>query len=253
MCTVVLDWRPGTVWPLLLAGNRDEMRSRPWEGPARHWPDRPDVLAPIDSLAGGSWIGLNETGVVACVLNRLGTLGPAPGRRSRGELVLDALDHADAVDGAQALAELDGRAYRPFNLIVADNRDAFWIRHADPTGTAPITVHPLPVGLSVLTALDLNDEADPRLAGALPRLRALPRPNPEDEEDGWHAWQAVLADTTPARPDRPTSAVCFMTEQGFGTVCSTLVALPEPGHARGQGRLWFAAGPPDRTPFQRIV
>ena len=30
--------------------------------------------------------------------------------RSRGEIVLEALDHADAVDAAEALTSLDGRS-----------------------------------------------------------------------------------------------------------------------------------------------
>ena len=68
--------------------------------------------------------------MVAAVLNRRGTLGPEPGKRSRGELVLEALDHAEATRAADALRALDPAAYRPFNLIVADAVDAFWIRHA---------------------------------------------------------------------------------------------------------------------------
>ena len=120
MCTVVLLRRPGSRWPLLLAANRDELKSRPWRPPGRHWPDRPDVVAGLDELAGGSWLGINDYGVVAAVLNRVGTLGPATGKRTRGELVLEALDHADAAAAAAALADLDPAAYRPFNLIVAD-------------------------------------------------------------------------------------------------------------------------------------
>ena len=57
----------------------------------------------------------------------VGTLGPEDGKRSRGELVLDALDYADAADAARAMVHLDPAAYRPFNLVVADNRDAFWL------------------------------------------------------------------------------------------------------------------------------
>jgi hypothetical protein len=32
---------------------------------------------------------------MAGILNRINSLGPAPDKRSRGELPLDALDHAD--------------------------------------------------------------------------------------------------------------------------------------------------------------
>ena len=92
MCTVVILRRPWHRWPLILAANRDEMKHRPWRSPARHWPDHPNVVAGLDELAGGSWLGLNDDGVVAAVLNRVGSLGPTPGKRSRGELILRALD-----------------------------------------------------------------------------------------------------------------------------------------------------------------
>src|SRR5580693_2543958 len=127
MCTLVILRRPGQDWPVIVAANRDEMVDRPWQEPARHWPDRPEAVAGRDVLAGGSWLGINDFGVVAGVLNRHGSLGPAPGQRSRGELVLEALDHADAKAAAAALGALEPAAYRTFNLIVADNIDAFWL------------------------------------------------------------------------------------------------------------------------------
>ena len=118
----------------MIAANRDEMADRPWSPPARHWPDRPDVTAGRDDLAGGSWLGINETGVVVAILNRRGTLGPMDGMRSRGELVLDALDHADAVEAVEALSALDPAAYRSFNMVIADNRDVFWLAHRGTDG-----------------------------------------------------------------------------------------------------------------------
>src|SRR6185295_1626446 len=111
MCTVVLLSRPGHAWPVLIGANRDEMVDRAWDPPARHWADRPEVIAGRDRLAGGSWLGINDHGVVACVLNRRHTLGPDAHKRSRGELVLEALDHADAVDAAGALAALAADSY----------------------------------------------------------------------------------------------------------------------------------------------
>src|SRR5688500_1521257 len=95
MCTLVLLRRPGAARPLVLAAHRDEMASRRARPPGRPWPDRAEVVAGADAQAGGSWLGLNDHGVAAGVLNRPGTLGPAAGKRSRGELVLEALDHAD--------------------------------------------------------------------------------------------------------------------------------------------------------------
>ncbi len=88
MCTLVILRRPGHPWPLILAANRDEMTDRPWQPPGSHWPDRPEIVAGMDETAGGSWLGLNDHGVVAGVLNRVDSLGPEAGKRSRGELVV---------------------------------------------------------------------------------------------------------------------------------------------------------------------
>src|SRR5260370_23270655 len=106
MCTLVILRRPEHTWPVVIGANRDEMIDRPSKPPGRHWPDRAEVVAGIDLLAGGSWLGLNDWGVAAAVLNRQGSLGPAARPPSRGELVLEAPDHADAVPPAPALADL---------------------------------------------------------------------------------------------------------------------------------------------------
>src|SRR6266849_1043317 len=112
MCTVVILRRPEHAWPVVIGANRDEMIDRPAMPPGRHWPDRMEVVAGLDLQAGGSWLGVNDWGVAAAILNRHGSLGPAAGLRSRGELVLEALDHADAVAAAAALSHLDPAARR---------------------------------------------------------------------------------------------------------------------------------------------
>jgi hypothetical protein len=274
MCTLILLRRPGSRWPLLLAANRDEHKGRPWRSPARHWPDRPEVVAGIDDLSGGSWLGVNDHGVVAAVLNRVGTLGPAPGKRSRGELVLDALDHADAAAAAEMLGDIDPEAYRPFNLIVADSHSAWWLRHAgtlpdfgfrtaegtwreveairlphhNPAGArraSGIECHPVPAGLSMITARDLNDTASPRLRHYLPRFRAAEPPDPE--RDDWSGWIGLLADRT-GPGTGPADAMTIVTETDYGTICSSLVALPQ----EGPPRMLFAPGTPDEASFAAI-
>lgn len=242
MCSIVIQRHSSHMWPVIVAANRDEMNDRPWRPPARHWPDRPEVVAGLDELAGGTWLGLNEAGVVAAILNRVNTLGPAPGKRSRGELVLEALDHADAVEAAQALGDLDPAAYRPFNMVVADNRDAFWLRNDGET----VAVAPLPEGVSMLTAFDINDARDPRIARYLPRFRTGAAPDPA--ANTWGDWPALLAAGETAEGERPSAAMCFMTERGFGTVSSSLLALPAIG-LEEKPRFVFAEGRPDEAPF----
>ena len=245
MCTLVLLRRPGDDWPVIVGANRDEMVDRPWRGPDRHWPDREDVVAGQDLEAGGTWLGLNDHGVVAGILNRPGALGPAPNKRSRGELVLEALDHADAADAAAALADLDGAAYRPFNLVIADNRDAFWLTLRTEGGR--VEKHPIAEGLSMITANDLNDRETPRIRNYLPKFRECSPPDPASGD--WSDWQALLSDTGSAPGDGPAGAMAIETEVGFGTVSSSLIALPGIAFPVTPAQWLFAAGRPDQNAY----
>jgi len=253
MCTVVISRLPGQPWPLLIGANRDEMASRPSRPPGRWWDDRPEVIAGLDELAGGSWLGMNDTGVVAAILNRVGTLGPQAGKRSRGELVLEALDNADAADAAQAMADLAAGAYRPFNMVIADNRDAFWIK-AD---GGHVAVRPLAPGLHMLSAQDLDDLGSPRIKAYLEPFTAAVRPEPAPDlphGGDWNAWTRLLRDTgNPGNESEEAPAMCFTRDSGFGTVSSSLIALPA-AELEGGRPLWlYADSRPDRAEYRPVT
>jgi uncharacterized protein with NRDE domain len=247
MCTLILLRRPDHDWPVILGANRDEMVTRPWRPPARHWPDRPEVVAGLDEMAGGSWLGINDHGVVAGILNRHGSLGPAPGQRSRGELVLEALDHADAAAAAAALAHVEPRAYRTFNLVVADSRDAFWLRHADGKGDAPVEARPIGPGLSMIAAGELDDPETQRLARYRPRFLAAATPDPAAGD--WSAWEALLGEEG-GGPDR---ALRFTTDRGFATVSSALIALPSHEKPALEPRFRFKSYLPEETAWADLA
>ena len=288
MCTLVMLRQPETKWPLIVAANRDELDNRPWKAPARHWPDRPDVIAGQDLTAGGSWFGLNDDGVVAAVLNRPGALGPADGKRSRGELVLEALDHAEAKIAAEALTELDPKSYRPFNLIIADRYDAFWLRHGgnrsslrirtqsgvwrelDPLHmpaassafgraesllpTIAETPAPLPeiICQTIPAGLSMITAHDLNDQTSPLIARHLPRfqraKKPDPANDDWAAWIELLGDREATGSD-PKTAINVTRAGSFTTVCSHLLALP----AIGDPVLRFAAGRPDEAPFDPLL
>jgi uncharacterized protein with NRDE domain len=220
MCTLVLSRRPGEPWPLLLAANRDELAGRPAKPPGRHWPDRPDVVGGLDMLAGGSWLALNDAGVVCAILNRRASLGPLSGKRSRGELVLDALDHADAAQAARALSAIEPTSWRPFNLVVADAENAFWLRNI---GDGPVLCEAIPVGISFLEAGELNDLQMPRTRQYMPLFRRAARPSPDAGD--WAAWQALMADRS-SSSGNPRDAMCIVTDGEYGTRSSALIAIP---------------------------
>jgi hypothetical protein len=247
MCTLVILRRPEHRWPVIIGANRDEMIGRPALPPARHWPDRPEVIAGLDQLAHGSWLGINDWGVAAAVLNRHGSLGPAPGQRSRGELVLEALDHPDAIAAAEALSHLDPAAYRTFNLIVADNRDAFWLRHADGQN---IDAWPIQEGVSLIDSGELNRPNTRRATLAIPRFRDAAPPDPD--RDDWADWQALLSDGESPPGEPPENALRFTTARGYGTVSSALIALPRPNAGEQKPRFRYAQWQPTRAPWVEV-
>lgn len=248
MCTLVILLRPGHAWPVLIAANRDEMAARASRPPARHWPDRPEVVAGLDGEAGGSWLGINDHGLVAAIMNREGTLGRLAGKRSRGELVLEALDHAEASAAAEALAELHPDAYRPFNLVVADPRAAYWIRLVAGAG---IAVTPIAPGLHMLASTDLDDLAHPRIAAHLHRFRAALPPKPE--QDDWSAWRALLASRDYPKELRAEAAMVQDRPDGFRTRSSALIALPAYPGFSGRPVWLHAEGGPDPETLRVVL
>jgi hypothetical protein len=235
VCTVVVLVRPNRI---LLAANRDERVDRPWDPPAAWWADYPGLVAGRDRSAGGTWMGINRHGIVAAVLNRPGTLGPAAGKRSRGELPLMALDHATAAAAAEAMTGLDAGTWRGFNMVLADGSGAWFVRglgHGHPQA------EPLPQGVSMITAHDPNDLTSPRTARHLPRFAAA---EPSSAAD-WQPWRDILADTR----GEPAEQINVVPEDGFGTVCSSFVVLRP-----GETPIWlFAADAPHAAEFLPVT
>lgn len=242
MCTVLLLLRPDGPWPLIVAANRDERLDRAFDPPARHWPDAPGIVAGRDVSSGGSWFGVNDDGVVATIVNGMDRLGPLPGKASRGELVLRALRHRDARSGADAIGGSDAGRYRGFTLIVADRRSAY----AVVSDERSIRVDPLSPGHHMVTPDGYDVSWSPRFATHFPVFQAAVPPDPARGE--WTAWTELLRH---ADEDDPHRAMTVVTPHDFGTVCSTLLALPA---APAQPpELLFAAGPPTRAPYERIA
>ncbi|MBT3658476.1 MAG: hypothetical protein HN540_01690 [Rhodospirillaceae bacterium] len=247
MCTVVILRRPDHDWPLIIGANRDEMRDRPAKPPARHWDDRDHVVAGMDELAGGTWLALNDDRLVAAVLNRYGSLGPDATKRSRGELPLEAVDHAEAKQAAKALALLEPESYRTFNMVIADTLDAFWVR----SDGKRVEALEIPQGLSMITANDLNDtEGSDRIGFHLDRFRRAPAPDPGLGD--WDTWKALLASGDAAPGAGPGGAMCVGTDTGFGTVSSSLIGLPSVNRTTLKPQWLYCDGPPDAAVFQSV-
>jgi len=250
MCALIILRRPVHDWPLIIAANRDEKINRPSRSPGRHWPDRDHVTAAQDILAGGSWLGVNNYGLAAGILNRSGTLGPDPHLRSRGELTLEALDHAEAKAVAEAFLELNPHAYRPFNLFVGDANDAFWISSLNETGEPGMHLANIPIGVSMLTDKNLNDPSSPRIRHYLPRF--MTAQSPEPSKNDWSAWQKLLAAKEFEDGSCPSEAMMILPNDGFGTVSSSLLALPSAKFPPLKPCWLFADGAPHQAIFEPV-
>ncbi|HQU04224.1 MAG: hypothetical protein B7Z75_11335 [Acidocella sp. 20-57-95] len=229
MCSIILRIDDTGIF---IAANRDEMVDRPWAPPAAHWPKQPRIIAGLDKTAGGTWMGLNEHGVMAAVLNRHGSLGPAPGKRSRGELPLLALKQPHAEAAAASIGAVDAGLYRSFNVVIADSEQAFCIAGLE--AGRPV-VSELGPGTWMITSGAPNEMKLPRIARHLPKFEAT----------DWKKWGSLLADNTPPL----ASALNIPVQHGFGTVCASLLALPKNGAPSWD----FAAGPPHEAAFLPVA
>ncbi|MBN8898751.1 MAG: hypothetical protein J0H35_11290, partial [Rhodospirillales bacterium] len=87
---------------------------------------------------------------------------------------------------------------------------------------------------------DPNDLESPRIARHLPRFAAAAAPEPGD----WKTWPRLLGDRSGGLQEQLDIAP----RGGFGTVCSSLLALP----AEGPPVWLFAPGRPGETPFTAV-
>jgi hypothetical protein len=120
---------------LLLTMNRDERWERASEmPPALHLADgeRRAWIAPADGERGGTWIGANDDGVVACLLNAYAEgdleLMGRPGVPSRGEIIPRLLALSRDEVFCQIDSGLEARRYPSFMLVVATGDEARVVR-----------------------------------------------------------------------------------------------------------------------------
>ncbi len=238
MCVLAFAWRVDPKWPLVLAGNRDELHSRP-AAPLRRWLEAPQVLAGKDLLSGGTWMGVSERGRLAVVTNLRGFGTPEEGRPSRGLLVKDVLvgEGRWAAPSSADLAE-----FNPLNLILAGGQGATFFANRP-----KVVRKDLGPGVYGLSNGDLDEP--------WPKTRKLKAAlvdwlqGPGDLE----AMFAVLADETrPLDSQLPSTGLdlererlvspIFIRNAQYGTRCSTIVRIGPGGRGEIAERRFGPAG-----------
>jgi Transport and Golgi organisation 2 len=249
MCTALLSIEPGR--PALLVGVRDELASRAWQPPARHWPGRPALVGGRDLQAGGTWLAVSPPDRrAACVLNSLGQPAPAAARRSRGALPLAAA--AGETLDRSALARFD-----PFHLVTVVPDGAI----AQSWDGEALTERELDPGLHFAVnsgwAAGLKAAAGrphelARIAYFLPRFLAAARPDPmpgQPVAQAWDEWLPLLNGDGIATDDDRALIVRRDLGDGriWGTSSISLVALTSGGF-----RYDFTSAPGDPAAWTAV-
>jgi uncharacterized protein with NRDE domain len=171
VCSIIFAFGVATDAPLVMAANRDELRTRD--------SDPPDVLLsnPLlfggrDRQAGGTWLAVDPKGRVCAVTNRYVPGQPAErdnSRRSRGDIAINILRGEDDDSAVRLLSSLDPHAYNPVNVLYVSRTRAFWVS-LDESGAHGAE---LPPGVHVVTVAGADQLSDPKGAWLLERARAL--------------------------------------------------------------------------------
>ena len=234
MCLLAIHYKSVPEAPILVAANREEEYERGSIVPSIQ-PGKPRVLSGVDTKAGGTWLGVNQSGLFVGAANRPRMYSPAS-PKSRGLLCRDLLRANSARHAVDiAMDELTANKYDGVNFIIADYESG-WAVHG---GDDPHVVE-LEEGLNIISSFDLNDLRDERqkLARRLLTLQML------DSAVKFLAVSSKAFARPPAAPDRPGMVVHGKER---GTVSSTLIAL---GKKPRDAIFQYANGSPDGARYE---
>jgi len=228
MCILAIQYKAVRNAPILVAHNREELFDRPTQAP-KIQSGKPRVVCGIDRKAGGTWLGVNQHGLLVAVANRPKTIVPSE-PRSRGILCRELLGSRHAHDAAELAArELAKGVYAGANFICADAE-----RAAVVYGGNRIKIVELTPGLYLMTNGDLNDSRDQRQEFVRRQLTL-------QKLDSAVAFLAVASRAFSRKPDASGRRGVIVTGNEYGTVSSTLVSLPR----KIQNAVYqYAPGPP---------
>jgi len=248
MCLIIVESRIDAEMPLLVAANRDEKLERAAVTATVLQATAPRIIGGRDLVAHGTWLAVNEHGVVAGLTNRPSSSGRDPSKRSRGELPLALAQHETAEASVDDfLRRFTSGDFNLGWLLVGDRRSLYYLTLNE---SGPIDSEALEPGLHVLGNGPLR-EPSPKTDLVMEHL-AQARPT----DLGVVAWlHRVLGDhTLPSGIDgslenraRQLQAACVHTED-YGTRSAALVTVPPDGTPN----MWVADGPPCRTPFVSV-
>jgi hypothetical protein len=236
MCTLAILYRVARGTPILVAANREERFDRPTQYP-KIQSGSPRVVCGTDRRAGGTWLGVNQNGLFCAVANRRKSNPPVE-PRSRGLLCRELLELRTAKEAAaHAAKELAKGLYAGANYVCADGRYAAVVHGGD-----KVEIVELPPGLHIVTGGNVDDPRDERheFVRRMLTLQTL---------DSAVAFLAVASRVFSRKPDAEGRRGVVVLGHEFGTVSSTLLALPRKIQ---QAVYQYTPGPPCDYPYDDL-
>lgn len=238
MCVFSVAYRAIPGCPVFVLTNRDESTRRPTLRPRvfAEPAGRTRWFGPADGQAGGTWLGVNDHGLLAAITNRKKDELPA-NPRSRGLLCRDVLGCTHASEAIDfVFGELKRHAYAGFNLILLSDESAHVIEAVE----SPLVTR-LDPGIHTIGNRSLSARDDARVNATQVLAENLIRGShdPRTLVEGAKAICRLHA-------GEESPAICLHGD-GWGTVGSTVVALTDDCR---ESAFHYAPGPPCRTPFE---
>ncbi|MDN3017262.1 NRDE family protein [Paenibacillus sp. BSR1-1] len=125
MCLILFAYNVHPEYKLIVAANRDEFYNRP-TAPAHFWEDSPEILAGRDLEKMGTWMGVTDQGRFAALTNYRNPKELTEGKRSRGELVADALKYDGNLEDYMAQLAENNAQYPGYNLLAGDSDELYY-------------------------------------------------------------------------------------------------------------------------------
>ena len=220
MCTLfIYKKKKSTKWPLLIATNRDEYLSRPFQNPGFHWKEWPNTYGGKDLLKGGSWIGINDSLVCAIILNRH-NCNEKKYKLSRGSLVLTALKHKSAKDAVENIMSENYKNYNYFNFFIADIDNSYLIKN----DLNHFSVKIIENGHTMIDNFDLNDPTSKKQS--IYREKFLKCATPVPEKNAFKEWEELLFSKIKYNNQENTAIYNYNKIKNYGTLSSSIIALP---------------------------
>ena len=243
MCLLAVMWESHPDFPLLIGANRDEFLTRPAIPMSVLQDAGPRVLGGRDELAGGTWLAVNEHGVVAGLTNRpAGESGRDPTKRSRGEIPI-ALARCRTAEAAASwfVESISPADYNPAWVLVADRDGLFYL---DMTGEAA-AARPLPPGVHAIENRPIDADS-PKAEMVRARVQHLTEVRGDDVVDAMrsilssHQTPERAPEGAPTDASRQVGAACVHTEK-YGTRWSAVIRVPP---SAGPPLISYTDGPP---------